>query len=233
MRTLNRFHVFAKNTVAVGPVRELMEGRGFCYDSVQPEFIVSLGGDGTFLMSERAYPGVPKLLVRDSLICFKCHDEPLGDMLAIIQGGHGRIEEILKLEACMNGERLVATNDVVIRNVDPRHALRFSLVINGVAVQEQAVIGDGIVVATPFGSTGYYHSVGRETLQEGIGVAFNNPTNARPPLHLDQEAVVELTVSRGQAHLATDNAERMFTSGEGDTVRIAAAPEVGRLVGHD
>ncbi len=175
---METFWVYARNEEKVPEVRESAEAMGFRADRQDPDFIISLGGDGTFLICERECPGVPKLPVRDSLICFKCHDEPLEAALRMIRRGEARVIERIKLEAAFGERRMPAANDVVVRNKDPRHALRFRLTINGKPLEE-LLIGDGVVVATPFGATGYFNSVTGETFQEGIGLALNNPTAGR------------------------------------------------------
>ncbi len=228
---LKTFSICAKNREEVGPVRRRAESAGLVYDEDAPDFMFSLGGDGTFLIAERRYPGIPKLLVRDSRICFKCHDEPLEQMLGTIAGGEARIREIMKLQYRCRDVHALAVNDVVVRNRDPRHALRFRLRINGEELGG-VLIGDGIVAATPFGSTGYYSSVTGDTFERGIGLAFNNLTEQREALILEEDAEVELTVVRSDARVAADNRPELLEIGEGDVVRVTGADEVARLVGH-
>lgn len=229
---MDTFWVYAKHEEKVGEVRELAESLGFVADAEQPDFIISLGGDGTFLICERECPGVPKLPVRDSMICFKCHDEPLDAALQMIRRRDHRIEEHIKLWAVCQEKRLLAANDVVVRNKDPRHALRFRLAVDGESLDD-LFIGDGVVVATPFGATGYYGSVTGETFEQGIGLAFNNPTDGREPIHLSADAEVVPEVVRSDAHLAVDNNPDLTVVGEGDTVTVSRADEVVRLIGHD
>lgn len=230
-RELETYRVFAKNPDRMPAVRRIAERMGFEFDEDAPDFIVSLGGDGTFLICERRFPGVPKLLVRDSLICFKCCDEPMEELLRMVRRGDGLVEEIMKLRVEAGGERRTATNDAVVRNRDPRHALRFKLQVNGEAVDD-LLIGDGIVVATPFGSTGYYSSVTGGTFERGIGVAFNNLTEPRGPLHLDDGAEVTLRVVRGEPYLAVDNHPDMPVLEEDDAATICRARQVARLLTH-
>mgnify|MGYP006301697115 CR=1 FL=1 len=230
---MESFAVTAKNEEKAQEVKDTARPLGFVHDPESPDFIVSVGGDGTFLISERKMPGVPKLLVRDSLICYKCHDEPLEEMLQIIREGGWRIVEMMKLRGRAQDWSALAVNEIVVRNVDPRHALRFHLKIDGERVGE-TLIGDGIIVSTPFGSTGYYRSVARETFSEGIGVAFNNLTEHRDPLNLGEEAEIALEIIRGTAHLSADNHPDVAEFGAGTRVRVGREPgEKARLVGHE
>jgi NAD+ kinase len=230
---METFAVTAKNEEKAREVRDTARPFGFDYAPDSPDFVVSVGGDGTFLISERRRPGVPKLLVRDSLICYKCHDEPLEEMLQIIREGGWRIVEMMKLRGRAQDWSALAVNEIVVRNVDPRHALRFHLTIDGEPVGE-TLIGDGIIVSTPFGSTGYYRSVARETFSEGIGVAFNNLTEPREPLNLGEDAEIALDIVRGTAHLSADNHPDVAQYGEGTRVVVRkASGETARLVGHE
>jgi NAD+ kinase len=229
---METFAVTAKNEEKAQEVKDTARPFGFDHVPDSPDFVVSVGGDGTFLISERRRPGVPKLLVRDSLVCYKCHDEPLEEMLQIIRDDRWRIVEMMKLRGRAQDWSPLAVNEVVVRNVDPRHALRFRLSIDGERIGE-TLIGDGIIVATPFGSTGYYRSVTQETFSEGIGVAFNNLTERRDPLSLGEDAVVALEIVRGTAHLSADNHPDVAEVREGTRVGVGREPdEKARLVGH-
>jgi NAD+ kinase len=166
---MTHYSAFAKNPAKIAELRAVAAPMGFVYDDDKPDFMITIGGDGTFLLAERRFPGIPKLLIRDSFVCFKCHDEPVARMLEIIKSGTWRIEEIPKLKVSLDGTAPTATNDIVIRNADPRHALRFRLRVDDEPVDD-VLIGDGVVVATPFGSTGYFHSVTGRTFATGIGI---------------------------------------------------------------
>lgn len=225
------FFIYAKNPEKGERVKAQVEQQGFAYARDDPDFAIALGGDGTFLEAERDSPGIPKLLVRDSLICFKCHNEPLDEMLEIIQSGKSRIEEIIKLEVIHKDEPLLAVNDMILRNENPTRAIRFKVSLNGEIVDENA-IGDGVVVATPFGSTGYYRSVTRSTFEEGIGVAFNNLTEKKDPLVMAEKSELTIEITRGPGQLAVDNNPKILRVEEGDRLLVRKATKVGRLVSH-
>ncbi|MEQ8963281.1 MAG: hypothetical protein RLP02_36135 [Coleofasciculus sp. C2-GNP5-27] len=229
---LKTFSIYAKNPEKGQQVKGQVENQGFDYAETNPDFMITVGGDGTYLEAERIKPGIPKLLVKDSLICFKCHNEPLDEMLAMIQAGKSQFKEIIKLEAIHNQGRLLAVNDIILRNENPIHAIRFKVSVNQEDV-DPTVIGDGVVVATPFGATGYYRSVTRSTFNQGIGVAFNNPTQEKPPLLLDETDELSLEITREVGQLVADNNPRIVTVNPGDKIIIRQASEVGRLVYHN
>ncbi|MEQ9236590.1 MAG: hypothetical protein RIG66_21175 [Coleofasciculus sp. E2-BRE-01] len=171
---LKTFSIYAKNPEKGQQVKSQVEKQGFKYSETFPDFIITVGGDGTYLEAERIKPGIPKLLVKDSLVCFKCHNEPLDEMLAMIQAEKSQFKEIIKLEAIHDKGRLLAVNDILLRNENPIHAIRFKVSLNQDEVDSN-LIGDGVVVATPFGATGYYRSVTRSTFSQGISCSAFKP----------------------------------------------------------
>jgi len=226
-----QFCIHAKDDAKVNPVRSLVEQTGFQYSDRDPDFVITVGGDGTFLQGEHRYPGIPKLLVRDSLICYRCHNEPLPVLLNYIQQGRAITMAIPKLEVGHSRSCSTAINDIVLRNQHPTQAIRFRVGVNGQVVVEQ-VIGDGIVTATPFGSTGYYRSVTRQTFEQGYGLAFNNSTEAIAPLQLSSEDEVILDITRGPGQLAVDNVPEIQILPSSEQVVIRQSQAVARLVSH-
>lgn len=226
---LTSFYAYAKTPEKAAAIREKVEDWGFRYDHAAPDCIITFGGDGMLLQAERERPGIPKLPVRDSLICYKCQDQSLDEMLALIQAGKVGIVSLPKLAAIHPGGRLLAVNDIVVRNEHPTQAIRFALWVDGDRCHDN-LIGDGIVAATPFGSTGYYRSITRKCFSEGIGIAFNNITEPHPPLHLPKTAKVVLELTRGCAQLAADNHPEVYRLAVGDRLQLHQAASAAYLL---
>ena len=55
--------LFCKKKVD-GELEEKIKDCGFKYSEIKPDIVISLGGDGTYLRSERKWPGVPKIIVK-------------------------------------------------------------------------------------------------------------------------------------------------------------------------
>jgi len=217
--------VYGKTPESKAQLRKEIVGAGFAYDEKKPDAVISYGGDGTFLKSESAYPGIPKALFRYSSICKKCHNLPITHALELLKKRKYTITEHEKLEA--NG--LTATNEIAVRNKLPTHAIRFTLTVNGKRIGKE-FIGDGIIIATPFGSTAYFHSIARKTFTKGIGVAFNNTTVQHPPLFLPEKSKILLTITRGEAFAAADNNPKMLTLKAGNTIMIKISQKKARLI---
>jgi NAD+ kinase len=210
-----------------GIVRKELKKAGLREAKAKPDVVVAFGGDGTFLFAEQKYPGVPKLLIKHDRTCNRGHD--LSAVFSALKGGEYVIEEYHKFEAAVNGKAvLVAMNDFNIHYVPPC-ALRFSVKIDGKTVTEK-VIGDGVVVATPYGSTAYYKSITRTSITHGIGVAFNNPTEPVGEVVANESSKIERHVIRGPGMLAADCNRRVVRLRDGDVVTIKKFKQPARLI---
>ncbi len=181
---------------------------GLEIDRKNPEFVFSYGGDGAILFSERLYPGVPKVTVRCSSKCNRCEFDPddIEDVAERLKSGRYEIKEYMKIEAGFNGKIAVGLNEVQIRNKLFTKAVRFNVYVDGRALFEN-VVGDGVVISTPFGSTAYYTSVGGEKFDSGIGIALNNPHERVKPVIVSESSAVEVEILREDACLVHDNDE--------------------------
>jgi len=226
---MKRVMIIGKPGREFSALKKKILSAGLHYDETNPEVVVSYGGDGTYLVAERSFPGIPKLLVRDSKICNKCHNKPDEHVFGAVAKNEYAVHDHIKLEAAIGKEKLIATNDFVIRNKFPTHAIRFSLKIDGKQLHGE-IIGDGIVVSTAFGSTGYYFSVSRSTFEKGIGVAFNNTTQHLKPLELKEDQEITLTLTRGDAVLVSDNDPTVIELKEGEKVTIKKSKNVAKII---
>jgi len=221
--------VFGKTPESKAQLKKAVAKAGFTYDENNPDVIISYGGDGTFLWAERKYPGVPKALFRYSKICKKCHNLPIDHALALLKKRKYKIVSHTKLEARAGKNRLLGANDIVIRNAMPTHAVRFKLTVNGTPINGE-FIGDGVVVATTFGSTGYFQSIARKKFTKGIGIAFNNTTVKQPPLFLPDQARIRLTIIRGEAFAVADNQPIMVVLKAGNSITITGSKNKTKVV---
>ncbi|RJQ28840.1 hypothetical protein C4565_03120 [Candidatus Parcubacteria bacterium] len=211
-------------------IRSLVERAGFLItDNNHPDFVISYGGDGTLMGSEFKYPSIPKIILKGSLICKKAYSYSNEDALKKIQGGNYKIEKIEKILARTKSRELVALNDIVVHNKNPRHAIRYTLFINNKQINKE-IIGDGIVVSTPFGSTGYYRSITDSFFETGIGLAFNNSTEQSDHMVLKEENIITLHVTRGPAMIYADNQEEEIELLDNEEVTIKLSEQFAHIV---
>src|SRR3989338_572765 len=203
-------------------IKDLVEKSGLIIVDQSPDAVISYGGDGTLLSAERKYPGIPKLPIRDSQFCHKCLRHGDKKVLADLLAGKLKLNEYKKLHVSLGGKDFYALNDFVIRNQHPIHTIRFN--VNG-----KFFIGDGIVVSTPFGSTGYFKSITGQTFDQGFGLAFNNTTEKINPLFLTDDGSVDFKLQRGKATLSFDNSPDIFTIDEGLELIFNLSNQVAKI----
>ena len=199
--------------------------------SKNPNIIISLGGDGTFLVAEKKHPGIPKLLIRDSEVCKKCTNSGLDKVVQRLKKDKFRVVTHHKIQGLVQKKEVLATNDVVIRNKLPTMAARFQLFVNGKSIPP--MIGDGVVISTVFGSTGYYHSVSQSTFKKGWGVAFNNITKKKKALLLKPKDLLEVRIIRGPVTLSSDNHKKIFTLASGEKATFTLSSQTAKVLDID
>lgn len=204
-------------------IKTLVENTGFDIVTEDPDVIICYGGDGTLLSAERNFPSIPKLPIRNSKVCIKClnHDEK--KLLEKLKTGKLKLKQHLKIEASFSGETVMAINDIVIRNKEAIHAIRFEILNTNLEINGRLIIGDGIVVSTPFGSTGYFKSITRKTFKNGFAIAFNNCTDDIKPVFFSEKDKFKFKLIRGLASLTFDNGHSITQVPEGEDVSFKIA----------
>jgi NAD+ kinase len=156
-------------TMAVGDDAPALSVERVSSESVREEadLIIAVGGDGTMLYaaSLAGQRDVPLLGVNRGRLGFLTDVSPsamLESLDRILEGDYS-IESRLRLDAMLEtsaGKRRTATalNDVVLQRRDTGRMLDFETRIAGRYVNTH--MGDGLIVATPTGSTAYALSCG-------------------------------------------------------------------------
>jgi NAD+ kinase len=126
------------------------------------DLIVVLGGDGTFLSIARqaVEAQVPVAGFNLGTLGFltAMKKEGLEEGLGHILAGRGELSRRKLLQVAFQGREYVALNDVVINKGTIARIVKLLLKIDGGTVAE--VKGDGLIIATPTGSTAYSISAG-------------------------------------------------------------------------
>lgn len=207
---------------------EVFDGTGFDAD-----FVISLGGDGTFLKAaERVGSrGIPILGVNMGRLGFLADVLPseVSSALDEIYNGNYRVEghSVIKLEA--DGETLegspYALNDIALLKRDNASMISVRCSINGnFLVTYQA---DGLVISTPTGSTAYNLSNGGPIIVPSANNLCLSPVaphslNIRP-IVINDDCVIDLEVeSRNHNFLAAIDG-RSEKLREGTKIRISKA----------
>lgn len=131
------------------------------YSVADCDAVASVGGDGSVLRAARiAVPaGKPLFGINDGHVGFLCRFSLqetamlTEDVLRSL-----KYEERTLISFIKDGKHFFALNDIVIAKTDFSTAIRISAALDGVGIGKWH--GDGIIVATPTGSTAYNRSAG-------------------------------------------------------------------------
>lgn len=198
-----------------------------------PQLVISYGGDGALLGAERDYPGVLKCPIRDSRSTPKCPEHTEEKILAKLFNNELKETPLTKVSAELEGQpACTGLNDVVINRLIISSALRYRIWLDDQLYAHQ-VVGDGLVVATPFGSTGYYRSITHSLFHLGLGLAFNNSTEPVNHLVIEDHREIKVEILRGPAVLVADNDPVEREVAKGSVIKIARAAGNARIIGLD
>ncbi|MBV8262668.1 MAG: NAD(+)/NADH kinase [Candidatus Eremiobacteraeota bacterium] len=146
------------------------------------DILISLGGDGTLLQAAHlAGPlGIPVLGVDFGRVGFLTEvprDGYQAALAQILRGGM-KIERQLALEVRVAGQdrSYYAVNDVHVDRKHHGHIVSFGIYLSGVHIA--TIPADGVVVASPTGSTAYFLSAGGPIMSpklEAFGIAPISP----------------------------------------------------------
>lgn len=200
--------------------------------ATRTELLVVLGGDGTLLAVAREAGAVqvPILGVNQGALGFLAEvapDEVQGALDPILAGDFQTVSRMrFEVGTEREGEPLgghLALNDAVITRSELSRVLDIETSIDGVAVTTYH--GDGLIVATPTGSTAYSLSAGGPILHPALDALVLTPicphTLTQRPIVLPPTACVEARVilREGRAQLTVDGQEG-WTLEHGDRVTV-------------
>jgi len=214
-------------------IRPELRRLGITLTVSSPQVVISHGGDGTLVGAERRYPGVPKVPIRlfsNYLLCKRHRPRAILERLA---KGVLREERFIKTSVQHGDRRKTALNEAGIHMVNPASAVRFRLFVNGAAYVEGEIIGDGLIVATPFGSTAYFRSITRGTFRDGLGLAIVNSVVPIEWTVLRETDVIEAEITRGPAVVIADNDPKQWRLSRGSVVKFGVADERASILGYD
>lgn len=205
------------------------------------DLIFALGGDGTLLYTARRVAEMgketPIIGVNMGSLGFltQIPREELPFVLDSLDPAALPVTERMMLSASLSGDGTehLALNDVVIAKGAESKMLSFEARVGGDVVTRYAA--DGLVLATPTGSTAYSVSAGGPIVTPGVEAIIATPlcphTLSIRPLVVDPSAVFEIEmISCDERALATVDGVMAFGLAQGDTVTVRRAAARTRLV---
>ena len=224
------YYEFLTREMGLGiPCDSLFDNSDFSADAV-----VSIGGDGTFLRTATrvADKGIPMVGINTGRLGFLADitTDRITDAVTRIHNGDITLEErnLLKIsmEGLPQGHTPFALNDIAILKHDISSMIQIATSVGG--TQMITYQADGLVVATPTGSTAYSLSVGGPIIAPGTNVICLTPVAPHSltmrPLVLPADETIRLDVtSRSHSFLVSIDGNS-FSCPEHTTIEISRAP---------
>lgn len=207
------------------------------------DVLVVLGGDGTFLRAARAVAETPVPIVGVNLgkigFLSKAEAHELEDLLAKIAEGRYRLEDRMALRGAIHGARggaarhtFIALNDVVVARGALARVVHLDVEIGPSHLA--TYIADGLIVASPTGSTGYSFSAGGPILDPVSRNLIVTPIaaylSALGSVVVSPDQVVRCRVLEALEALVSVDGREDFPIGVGDAVTVAALEQPIRFL---
>jgi NAD+ kinase len=203
-------------------------------DDFTADAVVSIGGDGTFLRTATRVgsKGIPMVGINTGRLGFLADitTDRITDAITRIHNGDFTLEQRNLLQVSMNGlpegHTPYALNDIAILKHDISSMIQIATSVGGTPmITYQA---DGLVVATPTGSTAYSLSVGGPIIAPGTNVICLTPVAPHSltmrPLVLPADETIRLDVtSRSHSFLVSIDGNS-FSCPEHTAIEISRAP---------
>lgn len=170
--------------------------------SVNPksiDFLISLGGDGTILRLIHKYPDLraPLMGINLGSLGFLA-DVQIPEIYPSLQEllkGEYIIHERMMIEGeTINGTRCFAVNDMVVHRAKNPSLVDLAVHVDGYYLNTFSA--DGIIIATPYGSTAYSLAAGGPILEPGIDAVVITPicahTISNRPIVIKPKADIQI-----------------------------------------
>lgn len=209
-------------------------------DDFNADYVISMGGDGTFLKAAvrvgiKSIPLIGINMGRLGFLADVLPGEVESALQAVLEGNYN-IEEHTAIQISTSGGDFdgchYALNDIAVLKRDIASMIGIHTSIDGsFLVNYQA---DGLIVTTPTGSTAYSLSNGGPIIVPQTRTLCLTPVaphslNIRPIVISDSSTVTLEVESRSHNYLVAVDG-RSYTMHEGSTVTISKAPFVTRIV---
>lgn len=203
------------------------------------DLAIIMGGDGTMLAAARqlATSGVAMIGINHGRLGF-ITDIPLGSadeaITRILNGAFVQDERILLEGRVMRGDETIfsglALNDVIINRAGRGGMIELRVECNGAFMHSQRA--DGLIIATPTGSTAYALSAGGPILHPQVDALVLVPvapqTLSNRPITLPDDSVLNITISAlGRVESGASvhfDMQALSNCQEGDRIDVRRSP---------
>lgn len=209
----NYLHVFEENDIEI--LKVMPAGSALPDNTLYQEsdvFIV-LGGDGTVLRVAElsAEYSVPIVGINLGTLGFlTAYDSTEMEQAAKdIASNNLHYSDRFLLECYVGGKKILSLNDITIQKSQPIGTVDLEILIKGESVLNYS--GDGVIISTPTGSTGYALSMGGPVIEHSLNLITINPLASHSlnirPLVISPDNYVEIMIHHidaGNAYVTVD-----------------------------
>ena len=234
----------AEIQAALGEMRKFVAARGcevLAEGASGADLAIVIGGDGSMLSAARELvrQRVPLVGINQGRVGFMtdiAHDDMQAGVGAILDGDY-TIEERALLDAeIVRGKqsvlRTIALNEAVVGKGTQGRLIEFELSLDGEFVYR--LRADGIIVATPTGSTAYALSAQGPIMHPAVPaltlVPLNPHTLSARPVSVSDRSVIEIALIRALDARAHFDGLALADLAEGDRLVLKRSADVARFV---
>ncbi|MEO0258625.1 MAG: NAD(+)/NADH kinase [candidate division WOR-3 bacterium] len=231
--------VDTKNVIFSIELKHLL-GDGFFYGNhgeirEKADIIISVGGDGTFLRTARIFTEKPIMGVNAGTFGFLTvySRNNLENAVKNLLEGRWFIEKRITLKALVTANPIIALNDFVVNVTGSARMVSISVFANENNIFEYR--GDGLIIATPTGSTAYNLSAGGPVLfptMESIVLTPICPHKlSLRPVVLPSDTVIRIKVeAKSEEIILSADGQETIPLKSGDEFEIVKNSEDVKLV---
>ncbi|KAF5088927.1 NAD(+) kinase [Methanobacterium aggregans] len=171
-------------------------------EDMNVDMVIAVGGDGTILRTQSFInkKKIPLFGINMGTVGFLTEIDPENALTAIgeVLKGNYFVEERTQLQVWHNKELHSALNEVVLMTRKPAKMLHIEIKVDDEVVEE--LRADGLIVATPSGSTAYSMSAGGPIVDPRVGAFIIVPIcpfklGARPTV-VSNDSVIKVKLLR-------------------------------------
>ena len=196
------------------------------------DLVISLGGDGTVLTCAVMLKGrgIPILAVNLGTFGYIA-ETPVDEARRVFgeyRDGKTDVLSRMMLDVCVSRDgktvfRSSSLNDVTVSAISHARMAKIDLYVNDVLAAK--LRGDGIIIATPTGSTAYSLAAGGPILDASLEAIILNPicpfTMSVRPLVVNKDSVVRLLMPKQNTEVSlTCDGHEVFSLQEGDEIVV-------------
>ncbi len=215
----------------------------------ETQCVITLGGDGTLIQAARDLVElqIPMIGVNMGTLGYLtqvAHGEAVQPMLNALLEDNFRLERRMMLEgAVTRGGKAdfekeekggIALNDIVLTRKDVMQVLKFQVYVNGEFLTEYTA--DGMIVATPTGSTAYNLSAGGPIVRPGAKLIVLTPVcphsiNSRSIILSHKDRVgIRVLENVGQKQMAVFDGDQVVNLDDTEVLEIRESESFTTLI---